>query len=340
MDDLRMLIASDEPDIMLFTEVIPKAQKNPIFESQLEIKGYELFKNFNNTDTNLGSSGIRGVAIYVKDNLNCKEIELNSVFWDHVWVEISLKRGDKLLCGCIYRSPTKEKAAIMESTKKVGEVISEAAERNYSHLLICGDFNYPNIDWDYEYIEESTNIISPFIETVQKNFLHQHVLEATRFREGEEPGLLDLVFSNEKGMVYNLTHNAGLGESDHTCIDFTLDCYQENKQLLDIPNFFKADYKTIRKRLAKVNWISELEGDFITAYCNFSYILEKSMEGCIPKFNIGQKNNLYLNHDAIRKKNLKNKLWRRFTRTQTNYDRKRYTQVKNELRSLTRMLRL
>ena len=102
MDDLRMLIASDEPDIMLFTEVIPKAQKNPIFESQLEIKGYELFKNFNNTDTNLGSCGIRGVAIYVKNNINCKEIKLNNLFRDNICVEISLRKGDKLLCGCIY----------------------------------------------------------------------------------------------------------------------------------------------------------------------------------------------------------------------------------------------
>ena len=30
MDELRMLIASNEPDIMMFTEVIPKAQKTPI----------------------------------------------------------------------------------------------------------------------------------------------------------------------------------------------------------------------------------------------------------------------------------------------------------------------
>ena len=60
MDDLLMLIASDEPDIMMLTEVIPKAQINTILETQISIKGYEIFTNFNYTDTNLGSSGIRG----------------------------------------------------------------------------------------------------------------------------------------------------------------------------------------------------------------------------------------------------------------------------------------
>ena len=80
-----MVIASDEPDIMMFTEVIPKAQINPILETQISIKGYEIFTNFNYTDTNLGSSGIRGVAIYVKENLICREIKFRGIFEDHVW---------------------------------------------------------------------------------------------------------------------------------------------------------------------------------------------------------------------------------------------------------------
>ena len=43
---------------------------------------------------------------------------------------------------------------------------------------------------------------------------------------------------------------------------------------------------------------------------------------------------------SIRKKNLKNKLWRRYIRTGSNYDRTRFNTAKNELRSLTRNLRL
>ena len=32
-----------------------------------------------------------------------------------------------------------------ESTKNVCDIISEAVHRNNSHLLICGDFNYPGL---------------------------------------------------------------------------------------------------------------------------------------------------------------------------------------------------
>ena len=52
MDDLSMLIAVKEPDIMLFTEVIPKAQRYPILETQLKLKGYDIYTNFNHTDEN------------------------------------------------------------------------------------------------------------------------------------------------------------------------------------------------------------------------------------------------------------------------------------------------
>ena len=62
MEELKAQIAERAPEIMLFTEVIPKAQKNPISETQVEIDGYQLFKNFNYTDDNLGASGISGVA--------------------------------------------------------------------------------------------------------------------------------------------------------------------------------------------------------------------------------------------------------------------------------------
>ena len=55
-------ILETQTKIILFTEVIPKAQQHPILETQTKLTGYDMYKNFNHTDTNLGASGIRGVA--------------------------------------------------------------------------------------------------------------------------------------------------------------------------------------------------------------------------------------------------------------------------------------
>ena len=49
----------------------------------------------------------------------------------------------------------------------------------------------------------------------------------TRFREGQTPSLLDLIITNEDGMVQNAEPRSPLGKSDHVVIYFTLRCYMD-----------------------------------------------------------------------------------------------------------------
>ena len=115
-DGLVTFIADDEPDITMITEVIPEAQINPIEAQLLQLNSSNVYVNFDNSETNLGASGIRGVAIYVKDDLYVNEVKLTTDFKGHLWVEIRLSSNDSIVCGCIYRSPTKEKEATLENT--------------------------------------------------------------------------------------------------------------------------------------------------------------------------------------------------------------------------------
>ena len=99
MEDLRAMIAADVPDIMIITEVIPKAQKHPIQEPLLNLTGFEKFTNFKFTEDNLGASGKRGVVIYVNEKLDTETVSLRSSYDDHVWVKVKLRNNDSLLCG-------------------------------------------------------------------------------------------------------------------------------------------------------------------------------------------------------------------------------------------------
>ena len=54
----------------MITEVIPKGQKNAIAESQYSLDGYNVYKNFDNNKLDLGKSGQRWVAIYIKENMS------------------------------------------------------------------------------------------------------------------------------------------------------------------------------------------------------------------------------------------------------------------------------
>lgn len=102
-----MAIAGDEPDVILITEVIPKAQVGPISSALLSVAGYSSYLNFDPSFSGLGASGTRGVAIYVKNTLHVLEASFQgSTLQEQLWIELSLFGNDKLLIGCVYRSPS------------------------------------------------------------------------------------------------------------------------------------------------------------------------------------------------------------------------------------------
>ena len=47
------------------------------------------------------------------------------------------------MIGCVYKSP----GSSGTNNEQLNELISEVIRYKHSHLLLLGDFNYPNIDW-------------------------------------------------------------------------------------------------------------------------------------------------------------------------------------------------
>ena len=186
-----------------------------------------LFKiNFDPNNYDPISSDIRGVGIYVHHKLQASQVLFNSPhFKDHVWASVKLQGSDSLLVGCIYHSPS---GNIDTSTASLCDLLTSL--HNYTHLLICGDFNYKAISWSNFSGTGNNCHIEPFLDTIDDLFLFQHINEPTRYREEETPSLLDLVFTNEQDMINNLVYLPPLGNSDHICIEFDLICYSEPKK--------------------------------------------------------------------------------------------------------------
>ena len=77
-----MLIAKDNLDLIIITEVIPKAQVNPIPLSRLNIDGFSFYTNFDYNISNLGKSGKRGIIIYVSDSLTSLQTSVSDVAFE------------------------------------------------------------------------------------------------------------------------------------------------------------------------------------------------------------------------------------------------------------------
>jgi len=101
---VELIIAGNEPGIILITEILPKAYCNTLTSAHFSLNGYSSVFNF---DSNrMPTSSIPGVGIYVSKEFSfCKAHFDSSNCIEHIWVKVALRGQDSLLVGCIYRSP-------------------------------------------------------------------------------------------------------------------------------------------------------------------------------------------------------------------------------------------
>ena len=190
------------PDIIIISELLPKTPSALINLSLISIPGYYTYLNFDPDNFDPFSTNIHGVGIFVQHKFQVSRVYFDAPhFEDHVWANIKLQGSDSLLIGCIYRSPSSN---IDSSTASLCELPTSI--HNYSHLLICGDFNYKEISWSDFSGATNNGHIEPFLEVVDDLFLFQHITAPTRFRPGETPSLLNLVFTNEQDMINNILY--------------------------------------------------------------------------------------------------------------------------------------
>jgi len=84
-------------------------------------------------------------------------------------------------------------------------------------VIIAGDFNFPEINWDLQYSGNNSFGSTAFLNTVQKLLLLQHVNFATRARGSDTPHTLDLVITDSQSIT-NIEALAPLGKSDHAVL--------------------------------------------------------------------------------------------------------------------------
>ena len=122
-----------------------------------------------------------------------------------------------------------------------------------NNIVILGDFNLR----EYEGNVGETNIEGKIYKQLfeEELFMNQFVTEPTRHNS-----ILDLVFSDNHELVKELTVTEGLGNSDHNMVKFKITSEtraKDNYQM--VPNFYQADFDSLRNELAQIDWSDKLE---------------------------------------------------------------------------------
>ena len=266
-------------------------------------------------------------------------------FSEALLCEIDLANKDKLLLASLYRSPSSTE----ENFINLCQLLKDMCKKQYSHLLFFGDFNIPEIDWITNTVQGSENSLGfKFLETIRDCYLYQHVTETTRGRGTNKPSTIDLIFTNEQGMVRDLSIDAPLGKSDHSLVNFSLVLTtKRSNTCTDKFNFEKGNYLEMGKLLQDIDWDSEFSG--ITCDVNqqwelFRDKLNTAVQLFVPKKpyrpiserKANKMNVSPMDKDTLSMIKKKQRLWTRYLKERDKQTYIDYCKIRNRVRSLTR----
>lgn len=326
--ELEEVIHTKKPDIFLVQETKLDAS---ISNAEFSPKGFNIFRK---DRTDKGG----GVLIGVKDSIKFVECPEFDSTLELIWIKL-LPSGHNvkpIYIGCCYRPPGSD----IEFSSSLREILNKIyfnTRNSIPHIILCGDFNFPNIKWDdMENNSPCPSTGGQFFDLISDFALEQQILEPTRFDLNTGcRSTLDLAFTSFPSKVHDVAVEEMI--SDHCIISFYLDCQLDNNlcNTHKIYLYDKGDYHKIRDDLSvfKDNFFASNPYNFSTEinWCTFRDTLHKITEKHVPSklLTVKQKRPPWLTRDKLTLINKRNRLAKIAKTTQNEIDRKRFCSYRN-----------
>ncbi len=318
--------------MVVITEVLPKNCDTRPSEDDFSIRNYNIHSNIDDNNCS------RGVCIYIKETLRSSKKTSglpNHSFKESVWCEVSLINNDKLLIGGVYRSPN----CTAENNVELNTVIRQLSTP--SHVLICGDFNHPEINWDLLMSTKSEeHKSSQFLTAIQDSFLFQHVDQPTHHRADQEPTLIDLILTNEEPMVPHIEYLPPLGMSHHSGLKFDYICYsdvqKEEMEPYEVYKFYAGNYDAMRRYIEDLNLQNTMNSNTAReAWDTLHKALSSATKQFVPRKKIvGPLRDTppWMNDKIKQKSQLKRLAYDEKRKHNNEANRKKYARIRNQVK--------
>ena len=305
-DELELYVVEENPDLICITESWANAN---IGDGEINMNGYTVFRR--DRKNRIGG----GVLLYVKNNIKAiHRTDLENDECEMVWCEL-LNGKEKTLVGVCYRSP----GSSVEEDRALFRMLGNVKD---SKAMIVGDFNFGDINWERQ---EATGQSKEFLDSVNDNFLYQHVNEETRGRN-----ILDLVLSSEENMVVGLEVGEPFGTSDHRVIRWTLAVGKDMDRKKKVLNYFGADYDKIREKAKDIKWTELLDvTDIDQAWENFKRAIDQLKTEHIPVKKAVQSKCKWGTRETTKCRRAKEKAWKNYRILKTDESYRQYTHKLN-----------
>ncbi|KAK3855373.1 hypothetical protein Pcinc_038222 [Petrolisthes cinctipes] len=180
---LVTVVVEEDPDIIFLTET----KCNPEITTLFNTDRFTIVRK----DRPYQNAPGGGVAVVVRKHLVVSEDSVVSLVGhdaqETVWCEVRNMEGKDLLLGAIYRPPSSP----LENNDGICDLLkmSEEVTRN-KQLLVCGDFNYGNIMWEENRVENGSQGYGQamhFLETINDHYWTQNITDWTHLRDDDNP---------------------------------------------------------------------------------------------------------------------------------------------------------
>ena len=235
--EIAELCNTTQADVLIISETKLDATKNP---SEFFPKNYETVAR---RDRN--SSG-GGVLIATKKGVVTDEVPLKaSAGGEIVCTRIACSKSNPLYVCAYYRPPGESTDSLEVLQEAVEELADMTSNNTKSTVVLAGDFNARDIDWD-ELVPTSEckkkGLCNELISILGEAELHQMQRENTR-----QDAVLDLFCTNKPSFVKTIDTIPGISDHDGIIlVDMTLKAQINKKPQRRVPVWSKADWDSMK----------------------------------------------------------------------------------------------
>ena len=187
-------------------------------------------------------------------------------------------------------------------------------KNNRSNILVCGDFNFPDIDWEANQTKEASRykkIHNDFLEFLHETGLTQMNKLVTRPRS---QNVLDLIYTSNPNIVNNIRIQPGISDHDILLFDLNLKPKRQNKPVRKIYSFHKADSDKLKSMLREENdKFFQSDPDLRSVDENwiwFKECIDRGIEELVPhRMYNGKQSHPWIDRDLIRQMRKRDKLY-------------------------------
>ncbi|XP_072036924.1 uncharacterized protein [Amphiura filiformis] len=314
-------------------------------ESKLspDMPTYSIFPdNYNIIRKDRDSNG-GGVFIATKENIISVENPEYDSDCEITWCTIEFARSGKLRLGSFYRTPNGGTEPLEKLQDSVNKVLSKSGTK-HENILLCGDFNLPDIDWDALCTKPDSKrkaLHNTALELLGELPLIQLVTVVTR---QASQNCLDLIFTNNQNIVSNIQTHSGISDHDIVTCDINVSPKWKRKPIRKIYQYNKADVSSLKCSLQKETetfFANQPEQNSVDSnWTIFKDIVNSHMERFIPhKMSKSKQSYPWINQFITQQMRKRDRLYRKYKSADSSSRTKLWKAYKKQRNHVTSLLR-